>query len=218
MYHFCCFLYQCHIDWGAQVHRRHTGMMQCLSKQHTSTFIDHESDMNFMVHFRFQPSNYVSRELNWSGLLFRKYRGTLTGIHVGADDFVFFFLIWHDDVIKWKHFPSSWPFVQVTDEFPAQRPVTRSVDVFFDLRVNRQLSKEWRRWWFETLPRSLWRDCNLDINSISKKHDVCSGPSQMKSQWMQRLVLTETQQWCSSIKLIISYHSYDINRWYAEQR
>ena len=30
---------------------------------------------------------------------------------------------------------------QVTDEFPAQRPVTRSYDVFFDLRPNKGLSK-----------------------------------------------------------------------------
>ena len=29
----------------------------------------------------------------------------------------------------------------VTGEFPAQRPVTRNFDVFFDLRPNKQLSK-----------------------------------------------------------------------------
>ena len=29
-----------------------------------------------------------------------------------------------------------------TGEFPAQRPVTRSFDVFFDLRLNKQLSKQ----------------------------------------------------------------------------
>ena len=29
----------------------------------------------------------------------------------------------------------------VTGEFPAQRPVTRSFDVFFDLHLNQQLSK-----------------------------------------------------------------------------
>ena len=48
----------------------------------------------------------------------------------------------------------------VTGEFPAQSPVTRSFDVFFDLRLNQQLSKQWRRWWFETPSRSLWRLCN----------------------------------------------------------
>ena len=30
----------------------------------------------------------------------------------------------------------------VTGEFPAQRPVTRSFGVFFDLRVNKRLSKQ----------------------------------------------------------------------------
>ena len=38
----------------------------------------------------------------------------------------------------------------VTNEFPTQRPVTRSFDVFFDLRLNKRLSKPSRRWWFET--------------------------------------------------------------------
>ena len=37
-------------------------------------------------------------------------------------------------------------------EFPAQRPVTRSFDVFFDLRQNKRLSKQPWGWWFETLP------------------------------------------------------------------
>ena len=31
----------------------------------------------------------------------------------------------------------------VTGEFPAQRPVTRSFDIFFDLRLNKRLSKQW---------------------------------------------------------------------------
>ena len=43
---------------------------------------------------------------------------------------------------------------------PRTKPVTRSFDVFFDLRLEQQLSKQWRRWWFETPSRSLWRRCN----------------------------------------------------------
>ena len=42
----------------------------------------------------------------------------------------------------------------------AQWPVTRSFDVFFDLRPNKLLSKQSRGWWFETPSRSLWRHCN----------------------------------------------------------
>ena len=45
-------------------------------------------------------------------------------------------------------------------EFPTQRPVTRSFDVFFDLRLNKRLSKQPWGWWFETPSWSLWRQCN----------------------------------------------------------
>ena len=38
----------------------------------------------------------------------------------------------------------------ITGEYPAQGPVTWSFDVFFDLRLNKRLSKEWRNRWFET--------------------------------------------------------------------
>ena len=48
----------------------------------------------------------------------------------------------------------------VPGELPAQRPVTRSFDVFFDLRLNKWLSKQSWDWWFETLLRPLWRHCN----------------------------------------------------------
>ena len=57
----------------------------------------------------------------------------------------------------------------VTGEFPSQRPVTRSFDVFFDLRPNKRLSKHSWGWWFETSSRSLWRHCNVSMtpNRIS---------------------------------------------------
>ena len=45
-------------------------------------------------------------------------------------------------------------------EFPAQRPVTQSFDVFFDLRLNKRSSKQPWGWWFETPWWSLWRHCN----------------------------------------------------------
>ena len=44
----------------------------------------------------------------------------------------------------------------VPGEFPAQRPVTRSFDVFFDLHLNIRLSKQSWGWWFETPSSSLW--------------------------------------------------------------
>ena len=48
----------------------------------------------------------------------------------------------------------------VTREFPSQRPVTQSFDVFFDMRLNKQLSKQSWGWWFETPSSSLWHHCN----------------------------------------------------------
>ena len=48
----------------------------------------------------------------------------------------------------------------VPGEFPPQRPVTRSFDVFFDLRLNKRLSKQSWGWWFETLSHPLWRHRN----------------------------------------------------------
>ena len=48
----------------------------------------------------------------------------------------------------------------VHGEFPTQRPVTRGFDIFFDLSLNKRLSKRSRGWWFETLSCPLWRQCN----------------------------------------------------------
>ena len=55
----------------------------------------------------------------------------------------------------------------ITGEFPAQRPVTRSFDVFFDLRLNKWLSKQWWGWRFETQSCPLWRHCNVHTKKTS---------------------------------------------------
>ena len=48
----------------------------------------------------------------------------------------------------------------VPGEFSAQKPVTRSYGVFFDLRLNKRLSKQSWGWWFETLSCPFWRQRN----------------------------------------------------------
>ena len=53
----------------------------------------------------------------------------------------------------------------VTGEIPSQRPVTRTFDVFLDLRLNKRPSKQSRRRWFAMSSRSLWRHCNEERNS-----------------------------------------------------
>ena len=82
-------------------------------------------------------------------------------------------VIWlHVDVITWKHFPRYWPFMR---EFtghrwiPAQRPVTRGFDVFFDLRLNKRLNKQSWDWWFETQLRPLWRHCTDNAPNVHIK-------------------------------------------------
>ena len=60
----------------------------------------------------------------------------------------------------------------VPGEFPAQRPVTRRFDVFFDLHPNKRLSKQWKGWWFETPSCPLWRHRNDQPVSISQLHVI----------------------------------------------
>ena len=48
--------------------------------------------------------------------------------------------------------------------------MTRSFGVFFDLGLNPQLSKQWRRLWSETPSCSLWRHCNVKPIRTQKPH------------------------------------------------
>ena len=58
----------------------------------------------------------------------------------------------------------------VPGEFPTQRPVTRSFDVYSDLRPNKRLSKQSLGRWFETLSPPLWRHRNV-IDKFDSTHD-----------------------------------------------
>ena len=70
----------------------------------------------------------------------------------------------HDDVIKWKHFPRYWNFVRgITGGFPSQMPLSRGFYVFFYTRLNKRLSKQSRRQWFETPLCSLWCHSNVIV-------------------------------------------------------
>ena len=50
-------------------------------------------------------------------------------------------------------------------EFPTQRPVTRSFDVYFDLHPNKRLSNQSWGWWFETQSGPLWRHRSVNTTS-----------------------------------------------------
>ena len=60
----------------------------------------------------------------------------------------------------------------VSGEFPAQRPVTWSFDISFDLRLNKRLSKQSWGWWFETLSCPLWCQCNGIIIWTHKRRSI----------------------------------------------
>ena len=50
---------------------------------------------------------------------------------------------------------------------PLTRTVTRSFDVFFDLRMNKRLNKQSIHWWFETPSHPLWCHCDYTITSYN---------------------------------------------------
>ena len=82
-----------------------------------------------------------------------KYKLAKQALHSGDENVIISTQTWgvviavHDDVIKWKHFPRHGPFVRGIHRSPVnspqKRPVTRSFDIFFDLRPNKRLSKQW---------------------------------------------------------------------------
>ena len=56
----------------------------------------------------------------------------------------------------------------ITDWVFSQRPVTRSFDILFDVRLNKRLSKQSRYRWLGTQLHSLWRHCNVRLWTGSK--------------------------------------------------
>ena len=71
----------------------------------------------------------------------------------------------------------------VTGESPSHRPVTRSFDAFFDLRLNKLFSKQSWGWWFETPSRSSWRHCNV----------VGHESSDVIDQWLSRVTQSSVE-------------------------
>ena len=59
--------------------------------------------------------------------------------------------------------------------------------LFFYLRLNKRLSKQWWGWWFETLSCPLWRHRNVTCSwaSIITCRDICRARSQYKDHLSQ---------------------------------
>ena len=91
-----------------------------------------------------EKCNFVlDKSLKSPGISFWKKCGNLVSVHFKLtitcrNVLCFATAVDHDDVIKWKYFPRYWPFVRGIH----RSPVTRSFDVFFDLRLNKRLSKQ----------------------------------------------------------------------------
>ena len=117
----------------------------------------------------------------------------------------------------------------VPGEFPAQRPVTRSFDVFFDLRLNKRFSKQSRGWWFETLSRSLWRHCDgpqkyrlvgcwmttwVIYHKLHCMYRPTAGSRFAPSQWETALLCNDVSHWLGasldSALQILCPHNYNI--------
>ena len=105
------------------------------------------------------------------------------GPHVGPMNFAIWGPIpWSRPGYRWNH--ASWWRHQmetfsallarclgnspVTGEFSSQTPVMWSFEVFLDMRQNKLLSKQSRRWGFETPPRSLWCHCNVFCVTVTR--------------------------------------------------
>ena len=89
------------------------------------------------------------------------------------------------------------------------KPVTRSFGVFFDLHLNKQLSKQWWGWWFETPSSSLWRQCNAFVSSYL----ISLGIPIIDIKWLSLECIyserryVETGPWVSSAMILCNDNS-----------
>ena len=87
--------------------------------------------------------------------------------------------------------------IPFTGEFIAQRPVTRSFGVFFDLRLHEWLSKQSWGWWFETPSCTLWRRCDAKHITVSliNGYLVCTSIC-----FFLIYMCTHRNTWCQTLK------------------
>ena len=84
--------------------------------------------------------------------------------------------------------------------------MTRTFDVFFDLRLNKRLSKQSRGWWFETESDSLWRRCNGKSDWPPKGFSLVTN----SSTWGVLGVSTDPMgQWSGGVTIF----KHNINHW-----
>ena len=107
---------------------------------------------------------------------------------------------------------------EFTGEFPAQRPVMWSFDVF--LRLNKQLSELSWGWWFEMPLHSLWCHCNVHQISLwldqSSKNYNNDNFHQICNLYQNIIGATGMQQYTVDKKTLEQWHLRLITGWYQE--
>ena len=111
----------------------------------------------------------------------------------------------------------------VSGEFPTQRPVTRSLDILFDLRLKKLLSKQPWGWWFETLSSPLWRHFNVMLWRWTMKYLQGVYTSKFAMLWLalfyhcilymppaQGLLL---RQYMNIVKVVTHWISIEVTTW-----
>ena len=117
--------------------------------------------------------SHVQQSVGWNHLSIPKYQ-RLNRWNLGQEKQPVKAILIRSQHTWWRHQMETFSALlaicagnsPVPGEFPAQRPVTRSFDVVFDLRLNKRLRKQSWGWWFETLSRPLWRHRNDNFNLV----------------------------------------------------
>ena len=80
-----------------------------------------ENNYNYMVCWRrliVRIMQSITEEIEWEHQDYNLYKGIINSRHRCTTKECFF----HDDVIKWKHFPRNWPFVREIHRSPVNFP------------------------------------------------------------------------------------------------
>ena len=103
-----------------------------------------------------------------------------------------------DDVIM--HLDSA--AAEVPVKFQLEKSKPESFDVFFDMQMNKRLSKQSRRRWFETPSCPLWR--HYDVNGLSLTSDI-----EVHMIHISRVIITYTFESLSSLTQITQSTVYN---------
>ena len=128
-----------------------------------------------------------------------------------AHSIQYIYLSYHDDVIKWKHFPRYWSFVRGLHRSVVNSPhrYQWSGALTFSLicALNKRLSKQWWGWWFETPSRSLVRHCNGSVYFCipipSSTYTYRTGP--FRKPYSLKIARLKHKQFAWTAQLLFAY-------------